>query len=99
MGSQPLQALQDTVSPSPFLRVEKSARGYKWVERLDPALKNTSLAISQTHGITDILARVLTARGSTLDTVANDLNPTLKNLMPDPSSLQDMDKAAERFIR
>lgn len=99
MGSQPLQALQDTVSQSPFLRVEKSARGYKWVERLDPALKNTSLAISQTHGITDILARVLTARGSTLDTVANDLNPTLKNLMPDPSSLQDMDKAAERFIR
>ncbi len=33
----------------------------------------------------------------TLETVATDLDPTLKALMPDPSALRDMDKAAARL--
>ena len=43
------------------------------------------------------MGRVLAARGSTLESVAVDLDPTLKALMPDPSALRDMDKAAARI--
>ena len=42
--------LPTTIGPSPFLGVERSARGYRWVERLDPsralvaAAKNAPIA-------------------------------------------------------
>lgn len=99
MTSQGLQVTSDIDTPPPFLRVEQSARGNRWVERLTDGQKNIALAIAQTLGISDILSRILAARGSNPDTVHDDLNPTLKRLMPDPSSLQDMDKAADRFVR
>ncbi len=81
----------------PFLGVASSARGYAWRERLDPAAGNLALAISQQHGLPELLGRVLAARDIGIDQVANVLDPTIKALMPDPSSLQDMDKAACRL--
>lgn len=87
-----------TQDPRPaFLRVDRSARGFRWVERLAPEHENTAIAIAQTHGVPEILARVLAARGSRPDTVPVDINPTLRALMPDPSTLRDMDKAADRL--
>ena len=82
-----------------FLRVEHSARRLRWVGRLTPEGENTAIAIAQGHDIPDVLARVVAARGATLETVGNYLNPTIKTLMPDPSSLQDMDLAAERMAK
>ena len=38
-------------------------------------------------------------RGAAPETLDEFLNPTLKTLMPNPSELRDMDKAAERFAR
>lgn len=82
-----------------FLRVENSARGLRWVERLTPGYENTAISMAQEYGITDILARILAARGIAPDKVLEYLNPTLKSLMPDPSTLQDMDVATERFTK
>ena len=43
------------------------------------------------------MARVLAGRGVAADDAPAFLTPTLKTLMPDPSTLTDMDKAAARI--
>lgn len=83
--------------PEAFLGVRQSARGMLWQDRLDGAGLNLATAISQRHGLPDLLGRVLAARGATLENVPVLLNPTLKALMPDPSSVNDMDKGARRL--
>lgn len=83
--------------PSLFLGVSSSARGYAWRERLPAAAHKLAAAISQQHGLPDLLGRVLAARGVGLDDVATVLDPTIKALLPDPASLRDMDKAAARL--
>ena len=80
-----------------FLGVVRSARGYRWLETLEAKRVNDAIAISQQHGLPELLGRVLAARGVALDEVAVFLDPTLRALMPDPSTLTDMDKAARRL--
>ncbi|MDQ8700230.1 single-stranded-DNA-specific exonuclease RecJ [Hyphomicrobium sp. LHD-15] len=80
-----------------FLGVVQSARRYRWVETIDPSRVKDAIAISQQHGLPELLGRVLAARGVGLDDVPVFLDPTIKVLMPDPSSLTDMDKAARRL--
>jgi len=80
-----------------FLGVAHSVRGLQWRERIDPADINLATAISQHHDLPELLGRVLAARGIGLDEVPVVLDPTIKALMPDPSVLQDMDKAAARL--
>jgi single-stranded-DNA-specific exonuclease len=81
----------------PFLGVSASAKGYAWRERLTGEAQLRAGAISQRHGLPELLGRVLAARGITIDDVPVVLNPTLKALMPDPSSVRDMDAAAARI--
>jgi single-stranded-DNA-specific exonuclease len=81
----------------PYLGVAASARGFAWRERLDAAAANTAAAISQRHGLPELLGRVLAARGVALDDVPLVLDPTIKALMPDPNVLRDMDRAAARL--
>ncbi|MFM7083575.1 MAG: single-stranded-DNA-specific exonuclease RecJ [Hyphomicrobium sp.] len=81
----------------PFLGVRKSARSLVWKERLKKDHHNLALTICQQHGVPDLLGRVLAARGVKLDDVPLFLDPSLKGLMPDPSTLKDMEKAAERI--
>lgn len=50
--------------------------------------------LQERHDLPDILARILAGRGSTLVTIEDDLNPSLKRLLPDPSTLTGMDEAA-----
>lgn len=80
-----------------LLDVTRSARGYVWRERLEPAGLPLAAAISQRHGLPELLGRVLAARGVGLDEVGVFLDPSIKALMPDPSVLVDMDKAAARI--
>ena len=80
-----------------FLGVKQSARGFTWRERLEPASQPLATAISQRHGLPDLLGRMLAARGIALEDVPTVLDPTIKALMPDPSVLRDMDKAAARL--
>ena len=80
-----------------FLGVTASARGYVWRERLSAEARPLAMAISQRHGLPDLMGRVLAARGVGLDDVAVFLDPSIKALMPDPSALRDMEKAAARI--
>ncbi|WP_150497109.1 single-stranded-DNA-specific exonuclease RecJ [Roseibium aquae] len=78
------------------LGVERSAGGYAWRERLDETGTRHAMAIAQQLGIPDVLARVIAARGVLPETAEAFLAPSLKALMPDPSTLTDMDAAVAR---
>jgi single-stranded-DNA-specific exonuclease len=77
--------------------VTSSALGRTWVERCSAAQSTIALAISQMHGLTDVLARVLAGRGVGIHETDGFLNPRLRDLMPDPNVLTDMEKAASRL--
>jgi single-stranded-DNA-specific exonuclease len=66
------------------------ARGYD---------ESEARAFVHRYGLPDIIARMLAGRNVDIETVESFLNPTLKALFPDPSSLQDMDKAAEAVLK
>jgi single-stranded-DNA-specific exonuclease len=85
------------ISERLFLGVEQSATGLKWVDRLGQREANIALAMAQNHGFPDLVTRVLAGRGVGLDEAAAFMEPTIKSLMPDPASLTDMNKAAERI--
>lgn len=87
----------DAAGSAPFLGVSASARGYQWRERLTGEAQLRAAAISQRHGLPELLGRVLAGRGVALDDVPVMLNPTLKALMPDPGSVRDMQAAAARL--
>lgn len=80
-----------------FLDVKQSATGLAWAHRLDARGENAALAIAQNHGIPDIVARVMAGRGVGQDDAPRFLDPTIRDLLPDPRSLTDMDKAAGRI--
>ena len=81
----------------PFLGVANSFTGRPWVDRLDEAGRAQALAIVQEHGVPDIIARILAARGVASSETPAFLDPKLRDLMPDPSTLVDMDRAATRL--
>ena len=56
------------------------------------------MAIAQRHELPELVARVLAGRGVTAEAAPEFLNPTLKSLMPNPSTLTDMDRLAERIV-
>ncbi len=80
-----------------FLGVERSLTGRAWVSRL--ADDRLALAIAQREGLPEIVARVLAGRGVLPEDCAAYLAPSLRTLLPDPSALTDMDKAAARIAR
>ncbi|NNG05063.1 MAG: single-stranded-DNA-specific exonuclease RecJ [Inquilinus sp.] len=57
------------------------------------------MALSQRHGLPELVGRILAARGVAVDDAEAYLDPTLRALMPDPSALKDMDRAADRIAR
>jgi single-stranded-DNA-specific exonuclease len=89
----------EAVPDGSVLDVERSARGYRWVERLDPARAHVATAIAQAHALPELLGRVLAARGAETATVSRYLDPSLRTLLPDPAGLRDMERAAERFAK
>ncbi len=80
----------------PFLGVEKSLTGKKWL--LKKADERIAEAISQHYDIPIIAARAMAARGVSLDFAKDFIDPKLKNIMPDPYTFKDMEKAAEIII-
>ncbi|MEM8570618.1 MAG: single-stranded-DNA-specific exonuclease RecJ [Pseudomonadota bacterium] len=79
------------------LGVERSLTGRRW---LGPTWEEDrrALHLVQATGVPDVLARILAQRGIDAEDVQGFLTPTLRDLMPDPSMLRDMDKAATRFV-
>ncbi len=80
-----------------FLNVEKSLSGRAWRDRLDLLAQRDAAAIAQTTGISEILARIVAGRGIGPEQAPAFLAPAVRDLMPDPSTLTDMDKLAARL--
>ncbi|MDR1208642.1 MAG: single-stranded-DNA-specific exonuclease RecJ [Holosporales bacterium] len=57
------------------------------------------LAIQQQCGVSDVVARILSARNVTTSNVSEFLTPLLKDLLPNPSLLLGMDEGVERVVR
>lgn len=86
-------------TPRPFLDITQSVSGRAWVDRLDTGAARNATAIGQRTGIPDILARIMAGRGVSLEAAESYLEPTIRALMPDPSTMAGMDDLAERLAR
>ena len=80
-----------------FAGGKKSLTGFMWeVATPDDFLVQT---LEQKAGFSNLLARLMVEREITPDTVNTFLNPTLKNDLPNPNTLKDMEKAASRLAQ
>ena len=81
-----------------FLGVEQSATGRRWI---GPTVEADRLAeaMVQETGLPMALARVLVARGVAPADAPLFLEPQLRDLLPDPRKLKDMEAAAGRFLK
>ncbi len=79
-------------SGAAFLGVERSLTGRRW--RTREAELGLVEAFRRRFSLPEIAARLLAARGVSLEGAETFLDPTLKALFPDPSTFQDMDEAA-----
>ncbi|MEG4644378.1 exonuclease RecJ [Paracoccus pantotrophus] len=80
-----------------FLSVESSLTGRLW-RGPDAMLERAAEALAQDSRLPLPVSRVLAARGVPAHEAPLYLDPKLRDLLPDPSDLRDMDKAAERLV-
>lgn len=80
-----------------FLGVESSALGRRWVGLSDAQDRHAQMIAQQT-GLPNMVSRCLSRLGVAVEDAKAYLTPSLRELMPDPSVLKDMDKAAERIV-
>lgn len=83
--------------PNAALGVERSITGRRWLWQQGE--DRIAQDIAQRFHLPDVLGRLLAARGADRDTAEHFLAPTLRVLLPDPSTLRDMDAAADRLAR
>lgn len=81
---------------SAFLGVDRSCRGIRWQARCDDDAAVT--ALEQSKSLHNLTARLLAGRGITPETADEFLDPSLRGSMPDPSTMEDMDKAAALIL-
>jgi single-stranded-DNA-specific exonuclease len=94
--TRPASALPVEAPPA-FLGVAHSLTGKLWRDRLDARGAAKALAITQRYQLPEMLARVLAGRDVDIDQVADFLDPTIRKLMPDPSTVTQMETAARRI--
>ncbi|MHA1113083.1 MAG: single-stranded-DNA-specific exonuclease RecJ [Alphaproteobacteria bacterium] len=80
-----------------FLGVARSLTGKRWVRREADA--RAALAIAQRLDAPEIVGRILAGRGIAPEDAGAYLNPTLRDSLPDPAHLRDMELATERLVR
>jgi single-stranded-DNA-specific exonuclease len=85
--------------PKQFLNVSRSARGMAWSARLPAPRDRVANALAQDHDVGPVLARILAARDVDTTTAAAFLEPSIRDLLPNPRSLTDMQKAGARLAK
>ncbi len=73
-----------------------SLTGKRWVWR-PSAQERVGQGLAQSLGLPELMGRLLAARGVSAEHVPDFLTPTLRAMLPDPSSIVDMDVAAARL--
>jgi len=84
-------------SAAPFLGVARSICGRRW--RMREADPGVAAAIAERHGLPEIVGRLLAQRGIGIDDAPGFLAPRLRDQLPDPLHLRDMDRAVVRLLR
>lgn len=80
-----------------FLGIERSLTGRRWRSRSEN--DRLAQAIAQRLGLPELVGRLLAGRAVALEDCERYLDPTLRDHLPDPSRLADMDRAAARLAR
>ena len=80
-----------------FLGVETSLTGRRWLGP-DVEADRAAEAMAQVTGLPRPICQVLARRGVPQEEATGFLAPNLKDLLPDPRRLRDMEAAAGRFI-
>lgn len=76
--------------------IELSLRGFKWQKhQLDPRKLEF---LGQKYNISPIAAEIIAARLEDIDKYEEFLSPTLRDNLPDPYEMLDMEKGAARFV-
>ncbi len=81
-----------------FLGVEQSLTGRRWVGP-SPEVERATEMLAQQADLPRAVCQVLARRGVPPMEAAGFLEPKLKELLPDPRSLKDMEVAAARFLK
>ena len=90
-----LPQLAEEALPAEDVPVERSVCGRSWrLKAHDPAL---ALALSQQHGLPELIGRILAGRGVGIDGAQAFIAPKIQTLLPDPSHLHDLDRAVMRL--
>lgn len=98
MNVIPASKDQSALDEAPGLALppmDETASGLPW--RLKPFDRREALAIEQQADVAPQIARVLAARGVVAANARQYLNPSLRDAMPDPLVLQDMESAVSRL--
>ncbi|ETX28817.1 recombination protein RecJ [Roseivivax isoporae LMG 25204] len=82
----------------PYLGVAASLTGRRWVGP-DVGRTRAAEALAQATGLGPALCATLARLGVPAEECAGYLEPTLRELLPDPRSLRDMQAAAARVLR
>ena len=80
-----------------FLGVESSLTGRRWIGPT-PETDRLAEALVQSAALPRALCQTLARLGVAPEACAGYLEPKLRDLLPDPRRLKDMDKAAARFL-
>lgn len=98
MSTNPAELRSEVSAPIIDLpAMGSTASGRNW--QLREADREAALAISALTGLDPVLARILASRGVSPEGAAQYLAPSLREEMPDPLVLKDMDRAVERLKR
>ena len=82
---------------TPFLNVESSLTGRRWAGP-SPEAARLAEAMAQLTRLPPALCQTLVARGVLPEAAEAYLAPALRELLPDPLTLRDMAKAADRLV-
>ncbi|QFS82645.1 Single-stranded-DNA-specific exonuclease RecJ [Roseivivax sp. THAF40] len=81
-----------------YLGVERSLTGRRWVGPA-PDVQRAAEAMAQSTGLASAICATLARLGIAAEDAVAFLDPKLRDLLPDPRSLRDMEKAAARVLQ
>ncbi|MFN3275315.1 MAG: single-stranded-DNA-specific exonuclease RecJ [Paracoccus sp. (in: a-proteobacteria)] len=80
-----------------YLGVDSSISGRRWIGP-EAGLERRAEGLAQQAGLPIAVARVLAERDVAPEDVAGFMTPRLRDLLPDPLALRDMERAAVRLV-
>ncbi|MFT5180728.1 MAG: single-stranded-DNA-specific exonuclease [Alphaproteobacteria bacterium] len=81
---------------SSSIDVTRSVTGRRWLFR--DSDERAGLMLAQRLDLPEVVGRMLAARGVDVEGAPHFLEPTLRDALPDPNCLRDMDRAVARLI-